>query len=124
MRTIEASKALPLDEAKVVAALSDEYRRRILAACIRKPRSAKEVEADTGMPQATVYRHLKSLEEEGLIMVERSAMTPDGKRYDLYRSRIQRARVEMDADGVRVAWEPVEAMEERLARVWSSLRGF
>jgi hypothetical protein len=63
------------------------------------------------------------LVEEGLLLVERSAITPDGKRYELYRSRLRRARVEVDAAGVRVYWEPVEEIEERLARIWTSLRG-
>lgn len=122
MGSIDEGKAPPLDEEKVVRALSDEYARRILSVCIAKPKSVKDVESETGLPQATVYRHVNHLVEERLLVVERSAITPDGKRYDLYRSRIQNARIELDARGVRVLWEPVEAMEERLARVWTSLR--
>lgn len=112
-----------MDDAKVAAALSNEYARRLLAVCVKKPRSVKEMEQDTQLPQATVYRHVTGLVDDGLLFIERSAITPDGKRYDLYRSRIQKARIEMDASGVRVAWEPVEGVEERLARVWNSLRG-
>lgn len=112
-----------LDDAKVAAALSEDYSRRILSVCIRKPRSAKEVEQETGLPQATVYRYVHQLVEAKLLVIERSAMTPDGKRYDLFRSRLRSARLELDATGVRVIWEPTEGMEERLARVWATLRG-
>lgn len=83
----------------------------------------KEIEQATQLPQATIYRHVARLLESNLLVVERSALTADGKRYDLYRSRIQAARIELDAAGVRVIWQPVEELEERLARVWASLRG-
>jgi DNA-binding IclR family transcriptional regulator len=123
VRSIDTAKPRPLDENKVAAALSDANARRILSVCIKQARSVREIETETAMPQATVYRHVNHLVEEGLLLVERSAITPDGKRYELYRSRLRRARVEVDAAGVRVYWEPVEEIEERLARIWTSLRG-
>lgn len=123
MRTIDEPKAPPLDSARVAASLSDEYERRILATCIRKAKSVKEIELETGLPQATVYRHVAGLVENRLLVIERSALTPDGKRYELYRSRVRTARIEMDGSGVRILWEPVEDVEERLARVWSTLGG-
>ncbi len=122
MRTGETPLRPHLDDQLVAQALSDEYARRILSVCIRKARPVKEIESETELPQATVYRQVAHLAEVGLLVVERSAITPDGKRYDLYRSRLRHARVELDADGVRMAWEPVEGVEERLARVWNSLR--
>ncbi|HLE48156.1 MAG TPA: hypothetical protein VI818_07665, partial [Candidatus Thermoplasmatota archaeon] len=70
-----------------------------------------------------VYRHVSTLMEDGLLFVERSAMTEDGKRYELYRSRVRSARIEFDANGVRIFWLPVEGVEERLARVWMAIKG-
>lgn len=90
---------------------------------MRKAKPVKSIELETELPQATVYRQVHRLVEDGLLAVERSALTEDGKRYELYRSRIQRAKLEVDASGVRMTWELVEEMEERLARVWNSLRG-
>lgn len=112
-----------IDDAKVAAALSNEYSRRVLAVCIKQAQPVREIEQSTGLPSATVYRHVTSLIEDGLLFVERSALTPDGKRYEMYRSRVRKARIEVDNLGVRVLWEPVEGVEERLARVWQSLRG-
>ena len=112
-----------LDEARVANALSNEYSRRILSVCIKAARPVREIELDTGLPLATVYRHVTTLMEDGLLFVERSAMTEDGKRYELYRSRVRSARVELDQAGVRILWLPVEGVEERLARVWMALRG-
>lgn len=112
-----------MNDSKVAAALSDEYARRVLSVCVKKAISVKEIEAGTGLPQATVYRHVTRLLEDGLLVLDRSAMTTDGKRYELYRSRVHHARIEMDGSGVRIVWEPVEEMQERLARAWQSLRG-
>lgn len=123
MRTIETPKAVRLDDARVAAALSDDYARRILSTCIKQAKPVRLIEQETGLPQATVYRHVSRLLEEGLLAVERSALTDDGKRYDLYRSRLRSARIELDSGGYRIVWEPVEETEERLARVWRSLRG-
>lgn len=119
----EAPKVHRLNDATVAAALSDDYERRILAACIGGPKSVKQIEQETRLPIATVYRHVERLRELGVLVVERSAITPDGKRYELYRSRIQSARIEVDRGGVRVLWNVEEATEERLARAWKSLRG-
>ena len=83
----------------------------------------KEIEDEATLPQATVYRHVNRLLAEGLLIVERSAITRDGKRYELYRSRLRSARVELDSLGVRILREPREEMEERLARAWQTIRG-
>jgi predicted transcriptional regulator len=120
---IENPAKLHVDDAKVAEALSNEYARRLLAVCVKKPRSVKEMEQDSQLPQATVYRYVTSLVEDGLMFVERSAITPDGKRYDLYRSRVQKARIELDEGGVRIFWEPLEGVHERLARAWGALGG-
>lgn len=97
--------------------------RRILAVCITQARPVRDIEQETALSQATVYRNVRQLVDDNMLIVERSAITPDGKRYDLFRSRIRSARIEVDAAGVRIMWEPVEAIEERLARVWATLRG-
>lgn len=66
---------------------------------------------------------MTSLVDDGLLFIERSALTSDGKRYDLYRSRVQKARIELDDNGVKIYWEPLEGVHERLARAWSALGG-
>lgn len=103
--------------------MSEDFARRIIIVCISQARSAREIEQETQLPAATVYRHVRQLVEKSLLVVDRSAITQDGKRYDLFRSRLRSARMDLDAAGVRVTWEPVEGMEERLARVWATLRG-
>lgn len=123
MRSIEGAKPGPLTVEKVAEAITDPYARRVLAVCVKRPLAVKDIARETGLALPTTYRHVHKLEEAGLLVVERSAMTPDGKKYDLYRSRVKAARIEVDASGERVTWEPNEATEERLANMWDSLRG-
>lgn len=123
MRSVEAAKPGPLTPEKVAESLADPYARRVLAVCVRQARAVKDIAQETGLALPTAYRHVNKLEEVGLLVVERSAMTADGKKYDLYRSRVKSARIEMDGAGERVTWEPNEAVQERLANMWDSLRG-
>ena len=122
MRIVETGKTGNLTPERVAEALADPYARRVLAACVKAAKAVKDVSQDTGLPLPTTYRQVNRLVEAGLMVVERSALTPDGKKYDLYRSRIRSARIEMDAGGDRVSWEPNEAVEERLGNMWDSLR--
>lgn len=111
-----------LQDADVEQALATPAHRALLAACIRGPRSARELQSDTGLAQATLYRNLKALVDRGVLVVERSAMTADGKPYDLFRSRLRAARLVVDADGTRVEWEANAPVEERLLSLWDALR--
>lgn len=110
-------------EDKVVAALNSEPARRIMSHCIHRARSVKDLSEKAGIPLPSAYRHVNGLVEDGLLYVERSAMTPDGKPYDLYRSTLRSCRIEMDADGVRVTWDLNSSLDERLQHMWQSLRG-
>lgn len=123
MRIIDPAKARLLTPEKVAESLADPYSRRVLAVCVRQARPVKDIAHETGLALPTTYRHVNKLEESGLLVVERSAMTADGKKYDVYRSRVKAARIEMDGSGERVTWEPNEPTEERLASMWDSLRG-
>lgn len=121
-RSITATRAAPLRPELVAEALSDAYARRVLAVCVKAAKPVKEISHETGLPLATAYRHVNHLVEKGVLIVERSAMTPDGKKYDLYRSRVRSARIEVDAAGERIVWEPNEAIEDRLMSMWESMR--
>lgn len=117
-----ATRPGPLKPEVVAQALSDPYARRILAVCVKGSKAVKDISAETGLPLATAYRHVNELVEHGVLIIERSAMTSDGKKYDLYRARIRSARIEIDGSGERIVWEPNEAIEERLMSMWESLR--
>lgn len=112
----------PLDDAVVIEALSDESLREVVVSCTETERSVKEISEVTDIPLASAYRYVRNLVDDGILVRSRSAISPDGKRYDLYRSRVRRAVLEVSPDGVNVAWYANEEVEERLARLWDELR--
>lgn len=91
---------------EVAQALVEPSARRVLMACVEVARSAKDVRAMTSLPLTTVYRQLHRLLDLGVLGIERSALTRDGRKYDLYRSRVRNAHLELDPSGERVRWEP------------------
>lgn len=114
-------RVAPLEESAVALAIGEENGRAILAACVDRPRSVKEICAATGTPTTTAYRQVHRLERLGVLVVERSAMTLDGRKYDLYRSRLRAARIDIDEQGLRVQWEANAEVEQRLASMWERL---
>jgi hypothetical protein len=114
-------QARPLTADGLQEALATPGARGVIAASIRQPLAVRELSAATGIPMATTYRIVHRLVELGVLVVERSAMTADGKAYDLYRSRISAGRLEVTAAGTHVAWNPNLAVEERIARMWNQI---
>lgn len=108
MRETMIGASLPLRPERVYEALSDTHARRVVAACVGSAKPVKQISEEARLPLATAYRQVGRLVERGVLVVERRAFTSDGRICDLYRSRIRSARIELDADGERLAWEPNE----------------
>ncbi len=118
----EAMETKPaVQRAAVESCLASATSRRILSLCIRKAQTVKDLSRDADIPMATAYRQVKGLVDSGVLVVERSAMTADGKPYDLYRSRIRLARLEVRPDQVDVAWEINAGIGDRLVNLWDQL---
>lgn len=108
-------------ERQITLALCDEVSRRLLSSCIIAAKSVHRIQAETGLSLASVYRHVNHLVKAGLLVPERSALTRAGKRYELYRSRLQVAEMRLDGTGVRVTWRSADDIEERLSRISATL---
>ena len=76
----------------------------------------------TGLPLATAYRQVHRLMDLGVLIVERSAMTPEGKKYDLFRSRIAEAHLNLTHVGEEIRWIENGATEGRLSGMWDAVR--
>lgn len=103
-------------------ALADEYSRAILVSTIQTPKSAIEVSAERNIPISTAYRRLHELEEAGLVVVERSKVTEDGKRFELYRSTVRSVSVSFNLNSIDVELVPNEDMVARFTRLWDYMR--
>jgi DNA-binding HxlR family transcriptional regulator len=107
---------------RILEALGDRWCREILRMLNEVPRSAQEILASNGIPASTLYRKLHELTDIGLIGIQRSMISSDGKRVELYRSRLDELRVEVRGAGLRIDVRLRDLAAERLKEMWRNLR--
>ena len=78
---------------KVIEALSDTESRTILFSIIRKGKTANELSTSLKIPLSSVYKKLSDLEYLTLIEIEKYLRTNKGRRFKIYRSRINKAEI-------------------------------
>jgi DNA-binding HxlR family transcriptional regulator len=123
--SIEAPACSPCSsdrKERILEALGDRWAREILLLLSDGPRSAQEIQASNRMPQSTLYRKLHELSEIGLIGIQRSVISPDGKRVELYRSLLQELTVEMRGTRLTIDVRFRDLPSERLKELWQSVR--
>ncbi len=95
--------------------LMDEYNLKILAASAIKPVSVREIAYRFDIPLASAYRKIKELESMELIKVDGTRLTPDGKRYKLYRSQVENFEVSYHKDKLKIKlhikWQEPQIIE-------------
>ncbi|MCI4327057.1 MAG: helix-turn-helix domain-containing protein [Thermoplasmata archaeon] len=107
---------------RILDALGDPAAREILLMLNDAPMSAQEMLSSNRIPQSTLYRKLHDLQEIGLVGVQRTAITPEGKRVDLYRSLLERLAVEMYGRTLRIDVKYRDLATERLQTMWKDYR--
>ena len=108
---------------RVLKALADEYSRKMLNASIQHARSVVELSREQNIPMSSAYRRVHEMIEAGLITVERSVVTDDGKRYDLYRSTVKDVSIRFGPGRVEIELTPNEDVISKFMRMWSYMRG-
>ena len=78
---------------KVIEALADAESRAIIFSIIRKGKTASNLSNSLKIPLSSVYKKLSDLENLTLIEVEKTILSENGKRFKVYRSRINRAEI-------------------------------
>jgi DNA-binding HxlR family transcriptional regulator len=118
-----ASPRPPADrKERILEALGDRWSREILLMLNDTPRSAQEMQATNRIPQSTLYRKLHELGEIGLVGVQRSVISPDGKRVELYRSLLDELKVEMRGARLRIDVRFRDLAAERMKEMWRDVR--
>lgn len=107
---------------RVLKALADEYSRSIILSTIQKSRSAVELSSEKNIPITTAYRRLHELQEAGLVAVERSVITEDGKRFELYRSTVKSVAISFHLGSIEIELVPNEDMVTKFVRLWGYMR--
>ena len=67
----------------ILTALADEEMVKILDCVMDKPMSVNEIMREKKIPYTTTYRKTKWLLDEGLLVVSKIEITPDGKKSSL-----------------------------------------
>jgi len=78
---------------KVIEALADAESRVILFSIIRKGKTASDLSTSLKIPLSSVYKKLSDLENLTLVQVEKTILSEKGRRFKVYRSRINKAEI-------------------------------
>ena len=78
---------------KVIEALADTESRAIIFSIIRKSKTAAELSHSLKIPLSSVYKKLTDLENLTLIKVEKTILSEKGRRFKVYKSRINKAEI-------------------------------
>jgi DNA-binding Lrp family transcriptional regulator len=104
----------------ILSALGDESSRRILTSAIARGKTVEEISAEQNLPLSTCYRRVRNLLGEGLMIRERTVVTPTGKRYAVYRSSFSKAAIKFNNGEVAVEVTPNMDVIDKLRRRWLS----
>jgi len=78
---------------KVIEALADAESRTILFSLIHRGKTASSLSVSLKIPLSSVYKKLSDLENLTLVQVEKTVLSEKGRRFKVYRSRINKAEI-------------------------------
>ena len=78
---------------KVIESLANAESRAIIFSIIRKGKTAAELSSVLRIPLSSVYKKLTELENLTLIEIEKTILSESGKRFKVYKSRINKAEI-------------------------------
>ena len=78
---------------KVITSLADAESRSIIFSIVKKGKTASAISASLKIPLSSVYKKLSELENLTLIEVEKYHISDKGRRFKIYRSRINKAEI-------------------------------
>jgi predicted transcriptional regulator len=90
----------------VLTALADNEIMKILATVMNQSKSVNQILKETNISHTTAFRKTKWLLKEGLIIVDKIIITPDGKKFSLYLSTLKAIAARYEANNVSVEAEP------------------
>lgn len=104
----------------LLRALADESSARILAATADRTLSVMDLIREEGIASSSAYRRIHELEGDGLLVVDRTVLTPDGKTYQMYRATFREVTVAFHAGDLVVNAEPNLGAVQKAFRLFHS----
>ncbi|MFG1530544.1 MAG: ArsR family transcriptional regulator [Thermoplasmata archaeon] len=105
----------------LLEALGDPTTRRLLLELTQHEQDVHSLVVRTGLPQSSVYRHLKEMQARRLVRISRLAFTPEGRKVEIFRSNVRQARLYLEAGQLRVEVVPAEDSADRIVSMWSEV---
>lgn len=104
----------------IMVAMADKEMVKILDCSTCRSRSVNDVIKETGISHSTAYRKIKWMLEESLLFTEKIEITPDGKKFSLFRSTLKSisARYENGRLAVEIEYN-VDVLEKTAERLFS-----
>ena len=78
---------------KVIESLADAESRAIIFSIIKKGKTASDLSNSLKIPLSSVYKKLSDLEDLTLIEIEKTILSDAGRRFKVYKSRINKAEI-------------------------------
>jgi predicted transcriptional regulator len=78
--------------------LSDDYCRRILAAALPEARMVEELSRGQSIPLSSCYRRVSWMLSQGVLVVERTIISQQGKRCEYYRSAFRSLTLRLEGE--------------------------
>ena len=99
---------------KILELISDEYSIKILANTMKEYKTVNEISAETKIPVSTIYRRIRILNRENLLMIS-GIIDENGKKTFLYRSKIKTISTFFNGDFVKIEIIPnnIEKLQDR-----------
>ncbi len=106
----------------LIRALADEYSMKIILKTINQAKSVEELSQSENIPISTAYRRVNEMKEVGLLTVEKTILTDEGKKYELYRSAFKTIHLDLNQGEITIDADLNEDVATRLSRLWASMR--
>jgi predicted transcriptional regulator len=101
--------------------LTDECCRRILSSS-EKPISVADLSNRLDIPLSSTYRRVKTLVSMGLLVVVKSVVTEDGKKYNLYQSAVEDISVRFTKGHLQIDITPRAGLTYQFTKLLRSLK--
>jgi predicted transcriptional regulator len=107
----------------ILVAMADKEMVKILDCVSLCSKSVNDVIRETGISHSTAYRKIKWMLEQSLLFTERIEITPDGKKFSLFRSTVKSVYIKYEHGELTVDVEHCVNILERAAERFFSLGG-
>lgn len=89
----------------VLTALADSEMVKILDAAMYQSKSVIQILRETGVSHSTAYRKIKWLVEERLLIIDKTEITQDGRKFSLFRTILKSFNVKYEYNNVVIEAE-------------------